>query len=86
VEDYNVEKVPVTLHLTPDAARILRQYAGERNRGRFVSDLLVQQRMRDDLESRVVPEYAASRAVVPYKSSQEAPSVPGRRKKSKRGR
>lgn len=81
-----MEKVPVTLHLTAEAAHILLQYAGERNRGFFVSQLLVEQRRRDDLESRVVPEYAASKVVEPYKGSQEARSVGVRRKKSRKGR
>lgn len=42
------EMVKVTLHLTEEAANILHQYAGERGRGYFVSQLLVQLRQRDD--------------------------------------
>ena len=54
MNEWNVEKVKVTLHLTPEAARILHQYAGERNRGLFVSQLLHEQRKRDDLERQAV--------------------------------
>lgn len=52
MEDWKVENVSVNLHLTPEAAKILRQYAGERNRGKFVSQLLMAQRERDELEAK----------------------------------
>lgn len=42
------QNVKVTLHLSPEAARILHQYAGERNRGYFVSQLLLAQRQQDE--------------------------------------
>jgi len=45
-----MENVKVTLHLTPEAAEILSQYAGERSRGYFVSQMLVALRQSDDLE------------------------------------
>jgi len=45
-----MENVKVTLHLTPEAAEILSQYAGERSRGYFVSQLLMALRHADDLE------------------------------------
>lgn len=54
MEDFNAPKVAVTLHLTEEAARILHDYAGERNRGRFISQLLVAQRIADDLEGERV--------------------------------
>ena len=44
--------VKVTLHLSPEAARILHQYAGERNRGFFVSQLLLAQREQDEKEAQ----------------------------------
>lgn len=43
-------KIKVTLHLRPAAAAILSQYAGDRHRGEFVSDLLDAQRARDEAE------------------------------------
>lgn len=52
MEEWNVPKVSVNLHLTPEAAEILRQYAGDRNRGKFVSQLLIAQRQRDDLQAK----------------------------------
>lgn len=45
-----MDNVKVTLHLTPEAAAILHQYAGERGRGFFVSQLLLAVRRNDDLE------------------------------------
>jgi hypothetical protein len=51
LENWNEENVTVNLSLTPEAARILSQYAGERSRGKFVSALLVAQRQRDDQEA-----------------------------------
>ena len=52
MEEWKVQNVSVNLHLTPEAAEILREYAGDRNRGKFVSQLLVAQRQRDDLEAK----------------------------------
>jgi len=52
MEEWNVPNVSVNLHLTPEAAEILRQYAGDRNRGKFVSQLLIAQRQRDDLDAK----------------------------------
>lgn len=62
MEDWKVEKVPVTLHLTPEAARTLLAYAGERNRGWFVSQLIMQQRRLDDLEGERLAKKAAAAA------------------------
>lgn len=50
MENYNAEKVKVTVNLTAEAAQLLYQYAGERNRGRFLSDLIMNQRRIDDAE------------------------------------
>ena len=58
MNQWNLPKVKVTLHLTPEAARILHQYAGERNRGLFVSQLLQEQRKRDDIEGEVAAAQA----------------------------
>jgi len=52
METWKEETVPVTLHLTAEAARILHQYAGERSRGKFVSALLVAQRQQDEKEAQ----------------------------------
>lgn len=49
-DDIKEETVKVSLSLTKEAARILYQYAGERGRGWFVSQLLLQQRKMDDEE------------------------------------
>ena len=49
--DWKKVTVPVTLHLTDEAAKILYDYAGERSRGKFVSALLVAQRRQDDMEA-----------------------------------
>lgn len=48
------EKVKVTVHLTAEAAGILRDYASERSRGMFLSQLLVAQRVADDKEGQRV--------------------------------
>jgi hypothetical protein len=58
MKNYNAEKVAVTVHLTEEAARALYAYAGERNRGRFLSDLIMEQRRRDELEGQAVAEQA----------------------------
>lgn len=50
LREWKVVTVPVTLHLTEEAAQILYDYAGERSRGKFISALLVAQRRQDDLE------------------------------------
>ncbi len=52
MEDWKVPNVSVNLHLTPDAARILSEYASQRNRGQFISQLLILQRQRDDLAAK----------------------------------
>lgn len=49
-------KVPVTVHLTEEAALILHQYAGDRGKGDFLSALLVAQRRYDDLEIARIEE------------------------------
>jgi hypothetical protein len=66
--------VTVNLNLTPEAAVILKQYAGERNRGRFVSELLVQQRKRDEREAQRLRDKAAL----------DAQKVPRKSKKNRR--
>lgn len=85
-----MEKVPVTLHLTVEAANILLQYAGERNRGFFISQLLVEQRRRDDIEGQAVAAAAAAEAarnaVEAARRAQDARQLPGRGKKSRKGR
>ena len=52
MENWNEPNVVVNLSLTPEAARILNQYAGERSRGKFVSALLVAQRQQDEKEAQ----------------------------------
>lgn len=68
--------VPVTLHLTEEAARILYDYAGDRNRGKFISALLVAQRRSDDLEA----ERIRNRVVTELHN----PSPPEKKKKAHR--
>jgi len=53
-----VENVKVTLHLSAEAAKILYDYAGDRNRGYFISQLLIAQRRADDAEGKRVAEEA----------------------------
>jgi hypothetical protein len=61
MEDFKGAKVPVTLHLTAEAAEILNQYASERNKGRFVSALLLAQREAATREvANVTPSPAPS--------------------------
>lgn len=81
VQDWKVENVPVTLHLTPEAARILYDYAGERSRGKFVSALLVQQRANDEKEA-----VAASVAASVAKPGSTPRAKPARRARSGHGR
>jgi len=54
--DWKKVKVPVTVHLTEEAAQILYQYAGERGKGEFLSALLVAQRRQDDAEAARIEE------------------------------
>lgn len=79
------QNVKVTLHLTPEAARILQQYAGERNRGFFVSQLLLSQRKRDDAEAQAAAveakRLAAERAAEAARSAREKFNVPNGNKK-----
>lgn len=70
---YNVEKVPVTVHLTPEAAKTLLQYAGPRNRGRFLSDLIMAQRRRDELEGEMVTNQPLQASAEPPQPLIEAP-------------
>jgi len=93
MEDFNARKVPVTIHLTEEAAKILYQYAGERNRGRFLSELLVQQRRRDNAEAEAVAaeakRMAAVKAAEAATAARERFSVPSpgsSRNKRKKGR
>ena len=82
---YNIEKVAVTVHLTPEAAATLRAYAGERNRGRFLSDLIMEQRRRDDLEGQIVARQASQGPVEAPKKVQAAnPHTGARNKRRKR--
>jgi len=60
--DWKKPTVPVTVHLTDEAAKILLDYAGERSRGRFLSALLVAQRRQDDLEGARIAALEAGRA------------------------
>lgn len=71
MEDFNAPKVPVTMHLTEEAAKILYQYAGERNKGRFVSQLILEQRRRDDLEGEALAVEAKKRAAAKSAESAE---------------
>lgn len=71
------ENVSVTLHITPEAAAILRQHGGERNRGRFLSTVLVEWQHRLQLESQVVSVEASRRPQVASKPSNGS----GKRKK-----
>ena len=52
MEEWKVQNVAVNLHLTPEAGAILNQYASQRNRGMFVSRLLIAQRERDDAAAK----------------------------------
>ena len=56
-----MDNVKVTLSLTPEAAAILYQYAGERNRGYFVSQLLKARRDRDEAEAELLAAEDAAR-------------------------
>lgn len=90
MQNYNAEKVVVTLSLTAEAADVLRQYAGERNRGRFLSDLIMAQRRRDEAEAsiaateakRQATERAAERAV----NARSKFNIPTPSQKRKKGR
>jgi hypothetical protein len=62
MQNYNANKVAVTVHLTEEAARTLLAYAGERNRGRFLSELIMEQRRRDELEGEAVAAEAKKQA------------------------
>lgn len=89
MKDYNVEKVPVTVHLTPEAARALYAYAGERNRGRFLSDLIMEQRRRDEMEGEAIAAEIASKKLVeaptkPVGASQPVSGGNGRKNRHKR--
>ena len=79
MQNYNAEKVVVTLSLTAEAADVLRQYAGERNRGRFLSDLIMEQRRRDEEEGQRIAQEAA-------KAAGGGGSVASPSKKRKKGR
>ncbi len=74
--DWKNVTVPVTLHLTPEAAQILYDYAGERSRGKFISALLVAQRRQDDVEA----ERLRAAAVRDLQKT-SAPPAPSRTKK-----
>jgi len=84
------ENVKVTLHLTPEAARILHQYAGDRNRGFFVSQLLVAQRRVDDLEKHAAAvaakQAAADKALEAASNARSKFNIPtpGRGNKKRR--
>jgi len=68
-----VEKVKLTVHVTEEAAGILFAYAGERNRGEFLSQLLIAQRVRDDAEGlRVAAEVARLQAAEAVQKAVEA--------------
>ena len=84
MQDYNVEKVPVTVHLTAEAARTLLAYAGERNRGRFLSDLIMEQRRRDELEGQAVAKQASQASVEAAKKPHTSQHANGRAKRKKR--
>ena len=90
MENYNAEKVAITVHLTVEAAKTLYAYAGERNRGRFLSDLIMEQRRRDDLEGEAAAadakRQAAEKASEAAKKAREKYSIPHGGKKHKRGR
>jgi hypothetical protein len=82
------ENIKVTLHLTPEAAHILHQYAGDRNRGYFVSQMLLEQRRRDDLESEVIAalakEQAAKQVAEAVRDAREKFHLGGNRSKKRR--
>ena len=79
LQDYTSERVKVTVNLTPEAARTLLAYAGERNRGRFLSDLIMEQRRRDEEEGQRIAREAA-------KTAGGGGSVASPSKKRKKGR
>ena len=82
MEDWKVEKVPVTVHLTREAAAILYQYAGERNRGYFLSQMLVALRQRDIEEGERVAREAQESSNKPQapQQAQRSPNHPNKRK------
>lgn len=68
-----MEKVKLTVHVTAEAAGILFAYAGDRNRGEFLSQLLIAQRARDDAEGvRVAAELARKAAAEAARKAHEA--------------
>ena len=76
--DWKKVTVPVTLHLTEEAAKILYDYAVERSRGKFVSALLVAQRRQDDIEAERIRA-----AVVSDSQKNSAPPNPQSHTKSR---
>lgn len=90
MEDFTSPKVPVTMHLTEEAAKILYQYAGERNKGRFVSQLILEQRRRDIEEGEFVAaqakKAAADKAAQDAKRARDKYSIPTQGQKRKKGR
>lgn len=66
-----MEKVKLTVHVTAEAAGILFAYAGDRNRGEFLSQLLIAQRARDEL-ARVAAEEVATTAAEASRKAAEA--------------
>ena len=90
MEDFNAPKVAVTMHLTEEAAKLLYQYAGERNKGRFVSQLILEQRRRDNEEGEFVAaqakKAAAEKAARDAKQARAKYSMPTQGQKRKKGR
>ena len=90
MEDFNAPKVAVTMHLTEEAAKLLYQYAGERNKGRFVTQLILEQRRRDNEEGELLAEQAkkaaADKAAQDAKRAREKYSMPAQGQKRKKGR
>lgn len=80
VQNYIPEKVSLTVRLTVEAAKVLRDYAGDRNQGRFLSDLIMEQRRRDDLEGELAlaeaKKASAARAVEAASKAREKYSIP----------
>jgi len=75
VESWKPDNVPVTLHISREAAEILYQYAGERNRGRFVTHLLLEKKKQDELEA------ATEVALKAVQASRKAEAAVHRKKK-----
>lgn len=93
MEDFNSPKVTVTMRITEEAAETLFLYAGSREKGRLVSQLLAEYRQRRE-ELAAEKEAAAKKAAAEKAVDSAARArekvypggLPAGRSKSRKGR